>query len=94
MLALIVAGYALWTWHARAWDLGGRSPVLSFDAAQYTVAARELAVHGRLATTFVPPVELASIPPRPGRSRSSSRASCSPKRYSRSFCLARSVRST
>jgi hypothetical protein len=65
MLALIVAGYFLWTWHARAWDLGGRSPVLSFDAAQYTVAARELAVHGRFATTFVLPVELAKHPAPP-----------------------------
>jgi hypothetical protein len=58
MLALLAAGIGLWSWHARAWDLGGRSPVLSFDAAQYTVAARELARHGHFATTFALPLEL------------------------------------
>src|SRR5882762_2834839 len=44
--------------HARAWDLGRRSPVLSFDAAQYAVAGRELAEHGRLGTPFALPLEL------------------------------------
>jgi len=65
MLALVVAGFALWSLHARAWDLGRRSPVLSFDAAQYAVAARELAEHGRLATTFALPIELARHPEPP-----------------------------
>jgi hypothetical protein len=66
-LALVAAGFVLWSWHARAWDLGRRSPVLSFDPAQYAVAARELAEHGRLATPFALPIELArhSSPPWP-----------------------------
>ena len=58
-LALTAAGGWLWLHHARAWDLGRRSPVLSYDAAQYAVAARELASHGRFATTFALPIELA-----------------------------------
>ena len=45
----------LWLIHASAWDLGGRSPVLNYDGAQYALAARELADHGRLATTFALP---------------------------------------
>ena len=65
MLALVMAGFALWSLHARAWDLGRRSPVLSFDAAQYALAARELAEHGRLATTFALPIELAHHPEPP-----------------------------
>ncbi|MGH7730942.1 MAG: hypothetical protein ACRENJ_06790, partial [Candidatus Eiseniibacteriota bacterium] len=65
MLALVAAGFALWSLHARAWDLGRRSPVLSFDAAQYAVAARELAEHGRLATPFALPIELARHPEPP-----------------------------
>jgi hypothetical protein len=59
LLLLCVAGSALWVLHARAWSLGGRSPVLNYDTAQYAVAARELAVHGRLATPFALPIELA-----------------------------------
>jgi hypothetical protein len=65
MLALVAAGFALWLAHATAWDLGRRSPVLSFDAAQYAVAARELAEQGRLATTFALPIELARHPQPP-----------------------------
>jgi hypothetical protein len=61
-VAVIVAGAWLWTLHARAWDLGGRSPVLGFDAAQYALAARELATQGRLATTYALPIELARHP--------------------------------
>src|SRR5262245_42337832 len=66
-VALVAFGFVLWAWHARAWDLGRRSPVLSFDPAQYAVAARELAEHGRLATPFALPIELArhSNPPWP-----------------------------
>jgi len=58
---------ALWRAHATAWDLGGRSPILSFDAAQYAVAARTLAESGRPATTFALPIELArhATPPWP-----------------------------
>ncbi len=55
---LLVAGTALWLLHARAWDLGGRSPVLNYDTAQYALAARELAWHGRLATPYALPIEL------------------------------------
>lgn len=58
-LILIALGFGSWRAHATAWDLGRRSPVLSFDAAQYAVAARELAEHGRVATTFALPIELA-----------------------------------
>lgn len=59
MLVLVAAGFALWLAHARAWDLGKRSPVLGFDAAQYALAARTLAEQGQLATTFALPIELA-----------------------------------
>lgn len=62
---LLVAGAALWLLHAQAWDLGVRSPVLNYDAAQYAVAARELAFHGRLATPFALPIELTSHPQPP-----------------------------
>ncbi len=55
----------LWLIHASAWDLGGRSPVLNYDSAQYALAARELADHGRLATTFALPIELARHPDPP-----------------------------
>src|SRR5213593_4408610 len=55
----------LWLIHASAWDLGGRSPVLNYDSAQHALAARELAEHGRLATTFALPLELARHPAPP-----------------------------
>ncbi|HVP14514.1 MAG TPA: hypothetical protein VMS88_03155, partial [Terriglobales bacterium] len=58
-LGLPLAGCCLWLMHAGAWNLGGRSPVLNYDAAQYALAAQELATHGRLATTFALPIELA-----------------------------------
>ena len=60
LLIPFVLGVAaiLWLMHANAWDLGGRSPVLSYDTAQYAVAARELAFRGRLATPFALPIEL------------------------------------
>ena len=58
MLALCCAGAALWLLHAHAWDLGRRSPVLNYDSAQYALAARELAEHGRFATPFALPLEL------------------------------------
>lgn len=66
-LALPVTGGLLWMLHADAWGLGGRSPVLSYDTAQYALAARELATHGRLATTFALPLELSrhAAPPWP-----------------------------
>lgn len=60
MVAVIVGGFALWLAHARAWDLGRGSPVLTNDSAQYAVAARELAERGRLATTYALPIELAA----------------------------------
>ncbi len=62
---LLVAGTALWLLHAEAWDLGVRSPILSYDAAQYAIAARQLAWHGRLATPFALPIELVSHPSPP-----------------------------
>lgn len=67
LVALVLAGFALWALHARAWGLGTRSPVLNYDTAQYALAARELAEHGRLATTFALPIELAThaAPPWP-----------------------------
>ncbi len=67
LLALVLAGFGLWAFHARAWGLGTRSPVLNYDTAQYALAARELAEHGRLATTFALPIELAThaAPPWP-----------------------------
>src|SRR5258706_6579036 len=58
VLALVLPGVFLWLLHARAWDLGRRSPVMSYDTAQYALAARELAEHGRLATSFALPLEL------------------------------------
>ena len=55
---LLMAGMALWLLHAQAWDLGGRSPILNYDTAQYALAARELAWHGRMATPYALPIEL------------------------------------
>jgi hypothetical protein len=57
-LALPPIACVLWLLHANAWGLGGSSPVLDYDSAQYALAARELATHGRLATTFALPLEL------------------------------------
>lgn len=54
------AGALLWYAHAVAWDLGGRSPILSYDSAQYALAAREFAWHGRFATPFALPLDLAA----------------------------------
>ena len=69
LLALVVIGVAgaLWMVHAQAYSLGDRSPVLSYDTAQYAVAARELADHGRFATSFALPIELTqrAAPPWP-----------------------------
>ena len=55
---VLAAGTALWLLHASAWDLGGRSPILGFDTAQYALAGRELSWHGRLATPYALPIEL------------------------------------
>ena len=55
----MIAGAVLWYSHAVSWDLGERSPILSYDSAQYALAARELAWHGRLATPFALPMDLA-----------------------------------
>ena len=55
---VLLAAAAAWTLHAQAWDLGGRSPILNYDTAQYAIAARELAWHGRLATPYALPIEL------------------------------------
>jgi len=67
LLGLLIAGFGLWWLHARSWGLGSRSPVLNYDTSQYALAARELALHGRLATSFALPIELArdSAPPWP-----------------------------
>jgi hypothetical protein len=66
-LALPLAGCLLWMLHADSWGLGGRSPVLNYDSAQYALAARELSTRGRLATTFALPLELTrhAAPPWP-----------------------------
>lgn len=55
---LLGAACLMWLLHAQAWDLGGRSPILNYDTAQYALAARELAWHGRFGTPFALPVEL------------------------------------
>ena len=57
-VGLSLAGCWLFGAHAVAWGLGGRSPVLNYDTAQYALAGRELADHGHLATTFALPLEL------------------------------------
>jgi len=57
-VGLALAGCWLWAAHAGSWDLGRRSGVLSYDSAQYALAARELSDHGRLATNFALPLEL------------------------------------
>ncbi len=66
-LGLVALGIGLGTLHARAWGLGDRTPVLSFDAAQYALAARTLATTGSLATPFALPIDLAlnTTPPWP-----------------------------
>lgn len=64
-ILIAAIGVGLWMLHAEAWSLGRRSPVLGFDAAQYAVAARELAESGRLATRFALPIELARHPSPP-----------------------------
>ena len=65
MLSLV--GSWLWGLHAVAWGLGGRSSVLNYDTAQYALAGRELAGHGRFQTTFALPIELSrhATPPWP-----------------------------
>ena len=60
LVLVLVAGAALWYAHAVAWDLGGRSPILSYESAQVALAARELAWHGRLATPYALPIDLAT----------------------------------
>jgi hypothetical protein len=67
LVLVMLAGALLWSLHATAWDLGGRSPILSYDSAQYALAARELMWHGRFATPYVLPLDLAwhSTPPWP-----------------------------
>lgn len=65
LVILCVAGCGLWLLHANAWDLGRRSPVLNYDTSQYALAARELADHGRIGTTFALPLELATHPSPP-----------------------------
>lgn len=58
LVLVMLAGAVLWYAHAVAWDVGGRSPILSYDSAQYALAARELAWHGRLATPYALPMDL------------------------------------
>ena len=67
LILVMMAGTMLWYLHAVAWDLGGRSPILSYDSAQYALAAREFAWHGRLETPYALPVDLAhhAAPPWP-----------------------------
>ena len=59
LVLAMLAGAILWYAHAVAWDLGGRSPILSYDSAQYALAAREFAWHGRFGTPFALPLDLA-----------------------------------
>ncbi len=67
LVLVMLAGAALWYAHAVAWDVGGRSPILSYDSAQYALAARELAWHGHLATPYALPMDLVwhAAPPWP-----------------------------
>ncbi len=65
LVLVMLVGAALWYAHATAWDLGGRSPILSYDSAQYALAARELAWHGKLATPFALPLDLVWHPASP-----------------------------
>jgi hypothetical protein len=65
LVLVLITGAVLWYAHALSWDLGGRSPLLSYDSAQYALAARELAWRGRLATPYALPVDLASHPGSP-----------------------------
>ena len=66
-VTLSLLGSWLWGLHAIAWGLGGRSSVLNYDTAQYALAGRELAGHGRFQTTFALPLELSrhAAPPWP-----------------------------
>lgn len=64
-LAVTIAGCGLWMAFARARDLGHGADALGYDPAQYAIAARELAEHGRLATPFALPIELARHPSAP-----------------------------
>jgi hypothetical protein len=64
-VSLSLAGSWLWGLHAVAWGLGGRSPVLNYDTAQYALAGRQLAAHGHLETTFALPLELSRHPSPP-----------------------------
>jgi hypothetical protein len=59
---LLLAGFALWLAHARAWGLDRGAPIFGYDAAEYALAARELAENGRFATRYALPVELAAHP--------------------------------
>ncbi len=66
LLALVTAGSIVaWREHIRAWNPGFRLPLLSYDAAQYAVAARELADYGQLATMYALPIELSKHPTPP-----------------------------
>ena len=60
LVLVLLTAAALWYAHAVAWDLGGRSPILSYESAQVALAARELAWHGRLATPYALPIDLAT----------------------------------
>src|SRR5262245_10636400 len=65
LTVLLAAGTVIWLLHAEYWSLGRQSPVLNYDTSQYALAARELALHGRLATTYALPIELAHHPQPP-----------------------------
>jgi len=60
LVLVLITGAALWFAHAQSWDLGVRSPILSYESAQVAIAARELAWHGNLATPYALPIDLAS----------------------------------
>src|SRR6185503_15154184 len=60
LVLVLVTGAALWYAHAQSWDLGGRSPILSYESAQVALAAREFAWHGKVATPYALPIDLAS----------------------------------
>jgi hypothetical protein len=62
LVVVLVAATMAWLAHAAAWDLGGRTPVLSPDTAPVAVAARELAQRGTLTSPAALPMELAVVP--------------------------------
>jgi hypothetical protein len=80
LVLVLITGAALWYAHAQSWDLGVRSPILSYESAQVAIAARELAWHGNLATPYALPIDLASHAHPPWPLSAVQPGWCSPRR--------------